>query len=162
MLHRPPARSKAARRQRIIRINRRDFTVSTSFPLLWYSIKMAPVPESLLKKRQRDEKWAADKAAASDGANKASKDKGDVIFKKAEVYVKEYRAQVRVYAGCACEAFLTCIRPPITGSRDLFTSLVWLWLALAAIYSRMRCFEPCSCLLAITCLSMRRRRTLYA
>eukprot|EP00892_Ulva_mutabilis_P010131 jgi/Ulvmu1/7490/UM037_0034.1 len=54
---------------------------------------MAPVPESLLKKRQRDEKWAADKAATADAAGKASKAKGDVIFKKAEAYVKEYRAQ---------------------------------------------------------------------
>lgn len=55
---------------------------------------MAPVPESLLKKRQRDEKWAADKAAAADATTKAQTAKKEVIFKKAEAYVQEYRAQV--------------------------------------------------------------------
>ena len=72
---------------------------------------MAPVPESLLKKRQRDEKWAADKAAAADASQKANKSKSDVIFKKAEAYVKEYRAQVRACATCAWDVFSAPVWP---------------------------------------------------
>lgn len=58
---------------------------------------MAPaaVPESLLKKRQRDEKWALEKTEKAAIAKKVAKDKRKVIFKKAEAYVKEYRSQVR-------------------------------------------------------------------
>ena len=55
----------------------------------------AVVPESLLKKRQRDEKWALEKTEKAAVAKKEAKDKRKVIFKKAEAYVKEYRAQVR-------------------------------------------------------------------
>jgi Ribosomal L30 N-terminal domain len=54
----------------------------------------AKVPESLLKKRQRDEKWALAKTEAAAVAKKQNKDKRKVILKKAEAYVKEYRAQV--------------------------------------------------------------------
>jgi large subunit ribosomal protein L7e len=55
----------------------------------------AKVPESLLKKRQRDEQWRTKKAAAAAEARTKSKEKRRVIFKKAEAYVKEYRQQVR-------------------------------------------------------------------
>lgn len=54
------------------------------------------VPESVLKKRKRDEDWATKKAAAVTEAKKKSKDKRKDIFKRAEKYVKEYRDQVRV------------------------------------------------------------------
>ena len=51
------------------------------------------VPESVLKKRKRQEKWEADKAAkAADEQKKASSKKED-IFKRAEGYVKQYREQ---------------------------------------------------------------------
>ena len=54
------------------------------------------VPESVLKKRKRDEDWATKKAAAVTEAKKKSKDKRKDIFKRAENYVKEYRDQVRL------------------------------------------------------------------
>ncbi len=54
------------------------------------------VPETILKKRKRDEEWAAKKAAKSSETRKYAKDKRSVIFKKAEQYVKEYRQQARV------------------------------------------------------------------
>ena len=53
------------------------------------------VPESLRKKRQRDEKWALEKTEKAAIAKKDAKEKRKVIFKKAEAYVKEYRSQVR-------------------------------------------------------------------
>ena len=60
---------------------------------------MAPtkgqVPESVLKKRKRDEDWAAKRAAAASGQKKKSKDGRKEIFRRAEKYVKEYRDQVR-------------------------------------------------------------------
>jgi Ribosomal L30 N-terminal domain len=55
----------------------------------------AQVPESLLKKRQRDEAWATKKASAAAEAKTKAKSNRKLIFKKAEVYVKEYRQQVR-------------------------------------------------------------------
>lgn len=60
------------------------------------------VPESVLKKRKRDEQWAAQKAAAAADAKKASEAKREEIFKRAEKYVKEYRDQVSVR--CARDA----------------------------------------------------------
>ncbi|KAI7836495.1 hypothetical protein COHA_009643 [Chlorella ohadii] len=53
----------------------------------------APVPESILKKRKRDEDWAAKKAAAAAEAKQKGKAQRKEIFKRAEAYVKEYRAQ---------------------------------------------------------------------
>jgi len=53
------------------------------------------VPESVLKKRKRDEDWAAKKAAASLDAKKKSRDQRKEIFKRAESYVKDYRDQVQ-------------------------------------------------------------------
>eukprot|EP00873_Tetraselmis_striata_P036855 jgi/Tetstr1/457119/TSEL_043769.t1 len=55
---------------------------------------MAPrVPESVLKKRKRDEDWAAKKAGEASAAKAAAKAKRKDIFKRAEKYVKEYRDQ---------------------------------------------------------------------
>jgi large subunit ribosomal protein L7e len=49
------------------------------------------VPESILKKRQRNEKLAAERDAAQTAALKANRTKRSVIFKSAAKYVKEYR-----------------------------------------------------------------------
>ncbi len=54
---------------------------------------MAPVPESVLKKRKRDEQWAAQKAADRETKLSNLKKKKKVIFKRAEQYVKEYVSQ---------------------------------------------------------------------
>lgn len=54
----------------------------------------APVPELLLKRRQRDEAWAAKRATAALEARKKARDNRREVFKRAEQYVKEYRQQV--------------------------------------------------------------------
>jgi large subunit ribosomal protein L7e len=51
------------------------------------------IPESVLKKRKRQEKYQADKDAASASAITEGKKKKAEIFKRAESYVKEYRSQ---------------------------------------------------------------------
>ena len=53
------------------------------------------VPETALKRRKRDEAWAAKKAAAEAEAKAAAEKNSQEIFKRAEKYVKEYRDQVR-------------------------------------------------------------------
>eukprot|EP00983_Pelagomonas_calceolata_P068068 1149753-Pelagomonas_calceolata.AAC.3 len=73
--------------------------------------KTGHVPELLVKKRKRDEQWAAERAAAALEARKQSKIKRKDMFKRAEQYVKEYREQVRgtartrtvgLFGGCNC------------------------------------------------------------
>ncbi|KAG8461451.1 hypothetical protein KFE25_001055 [Diacronema lutheri] len=54
-----------------------------------------PVPESVLKKRKTQDRLAAAKAAEAAEAKKAKIAKTRTIFKRAESYVKEYRAQER-------------------------------------------------------------------
>jgi len=55
---------------------------------------MPAVPETALKRRKRDEAWAANKAkAAAEAKAKAEANKKE-IFNRAEKYVKEYRDQV--------------------------------------------------------------------
>nr|POE94227.1 60s ribosomal protein l7 [Quercus suber] len=49
------------------------------------------VPETLLKKRKSQEKERAEKAETREATKKASKEKRQQIFKRAESYVKEYR-----------------------------------------------------------------------
>ncbi|RPB20716.1 60S ribosomal protein L7 [Terfezia boudieri ATCC MYA-4762] len=49
------------------------------------------VPETLLKKRKTQEKAQAEKLAAAKERKEAQKKKREVIFKRAEQYVKEYR-----------------------------------------------------------------------
>jgi len=59
---------------------------------------MAPkqgVPESLLKKRTRQEKWDAEKEAAQTKTLAEKKKKRVEIFKRAEKYVQEYRDKER-------------------------------------------------------------------
>ncbi len=53
------------------------------------------VPELLAKKERRNAQWAAEKAQAQLEARKTARASRKVIFKRAESYVKEYRAQVR-------------------------------------------------------------------
>jgi len=53
------------------------------------------VPETLLKKRKNQEKISAEKAAALVEKRKAARKTRKVIFKRAEKYVKEYRAAER-------------------------------------------------------------------
>lgn len=69
------------------------------------------VPESLLKKRQRDEQWATQKASAAADAKAKSKANRKVIFKRAESYVKEYRSQVRADARPSALPTFACTVP---------------------------------------------------
>ena len=48
-----------------------------------------PVPESVLKKRKRNEQWAADKLKAQKALEAKAKTKSAEVFKRAEAYVKE-------------------------------------------------------------------------
>lgn len=54
----------------------------------------APVPETLLKKRKRDEKWAADESAALVAAKTRNAKNRTLIFKRAQQYEEEYKKQV--------------------------------------------------------------------
>ncbi|CAD7698920.1 unnamed protein product [Ostreobium quekettii] len=53
------------------------------------------IPETLLKKRKREEEWAAKRAAARLEGQKKHNDKQREVFKRAEQYVKDHRAQER-------------------------------------------------------------------
>lgn len=54
---------------------------------------MAGVPDSVLKKRKRQEKWDSVKQAQTDKARTESAEKKKVAFKRAEAYINEYREQ---------------------------------------------------------------------
>jgi hypothetical protein len=84
----------------------------------------APVPETALKKRTRDEEWAKARAEGAAKAKAARAAGRKDAFKRAESYVKEYRAQVRLLCGggegvggraaavrAEGEAFLACLQP---------------------------------------------------
>ena len=51
------------------------------------------MPESVLKKRKRQDKWDAEKKAAGVAAGKKAEEKKAEAFKRAEAYVKEFRDQ---------------------------------------------------------------------
>eukprot|EP00246_Nothoceros_aenigmaticus_P016461 TRINITY_DN74_c0_g1_i2.p1 TRINITY_DN74_c0_g1~~TRINITY_DN74_c0_g1_i2.p1 ORF type:complete len:251 (-),score=53.51 TRINITY_DN74_c0_g1_i2:388-1140(-) len=53
----------------------------------------ATVPESVLKKRKRDEQWALARKEQLQAARARSATNRKVIFKRAEQYIKEYRQQ---------------------------------------------------------------------
>ena len=73
-----------------------DVILSVAGTMVKKAEKKAPtVPESVLKRRKRDEDWAAKKAATATDAKKKARDSRKDIFKRAESYVKEYRDQVR-------------------------------------------------------------------
>lgn len=61
------------------------------------SAEAAPpaVPETLLKKRKRDEQWAAAKAAELSAAKSRNAKNRTLIFKRAQQYQEEYEKQVR-------------------------------------------------------------------
>ncbi|KAJ3009715.1 UNVERIFIED_CONTAM: 60S ribosomal protein L7 [Siphonaria sp. JEL0065] len=88
--------------------------MQTSFPFLYFfvqftyarldscgyrraasPVRKTVVPESILKKRKTLEKVNADRAAKAVQTKKDNKAKRQVIFKRAEQYVKEYRAKER-------------------------------------------------------------------
>lgn len=52
------------------------------------------VPETLLKKRKRDEQWALARKEQLQEAKVRNAKNRKVIFKRAEQYIKEYRQQV--------------------------------------------------------------------
>merc|ERR1719163_2095932 len=54
---------------------------------------MAPVPESVLKKRKRQEKWDEEAKAAAAAAQTKGAEKKQEAFKRAEDYIKTYREQ---------------------------------------------------------------------
>ena len=58
-----------------------------------HHIEQVAAPESVLKRRKRDEQWAAQKAKDAAEAKKAQEKKREEVFKRAEKYVKEYEAQ---------------------------------------------------------------------
>lgn len=66
----------------------------------------AAVPETALKKRTRDEEWAKTRAEGAAKAKAARAAARSSAFKRAESYVKEYRAQVRGDSDLLWEAFL--------------------------------------------------------
>ncbi|TLD31475.1 hypothetical protein PspLS_02083 [Pyricularia sp. CBS 133598] len=68
-------------------LNRRSQTHTSTVP----TNDQILVPETLLKKRKSQEKARAERLAEQEKTKKANKDKRQVIFKRAEKYVKEYR-----------------------------------------------------------------------
>ncbi|OAY81362.1 60S ribosomal protein L7-4-like [Ananas comosus] len=55
--------------------------------------KPAVIPESVLKKRKREEQWALAKKEALDTKKKAEGEKRKLIFSRAQQYAKEYESQ---------------------------------------------------------------------
>lgn len=53
----------------------------------------AHVPETLLKKRKRDEQWAINRKEQLETSKKNSAKNRTLIFKRAEQYIREYRGQ---------------------------------------------------------------------
>lgn len=53
------------------------------------------IPESVLKKRKREEQWALEKTQKLDDKRKKSRENRKLIFKRAEQYAKEYEKQER-------------------------------------------------------------------
>jgi large subunit ribosomal protein L7e len=54
-----------------------------------------PVPESLLKKRKREEQWLAEKKEKAAIEKKKASENRKLIFVRAKQYAGEYEAQVR-------------------------------------------------------------------
>jgi len=52
------------------------------------------VPETLLKKRKRDEQWASTRKQQLAVSRSKNVKNRQLIFKRAEQYIKEYRSQV--------------------------------------------------------------------
>ena len=56
--------------------------------------KAAVVPESVLRKRKREEQWAADKKEKALADRKKALESRKIIFARAKQYAQEYDAQV--------------------------------------------------------------------
>jgi len=54
---------------------------------------MAPVPETVLKKRRKDESWKETRSNAAQNARKRNAEKGKKAFHRAEEYVREFVKQ---------------------------------------------------------------------
>ena len=67
----------------------------------------AVVPESVLKKRKREEQWALAKKQEHDARKKKARENRKLIFGRAQQYAKEYESQVRV-ANC-CTTSITLL-----------------------------------------------------
>ncbi|KFH64648.1 60S ribosomal protein L7 [Podila verticillata NRRL 6337] len=65
------------------------------FPCTTPTLEHVLVPETLLKKRKTQDKAAAEKRVADAAARKTRKAQRKVIFKRADQYVREYRAKER-------------------------------------------------------------------
>lgn len=63
-----------------------------SVPVADVPVKL--VPETLLKKRKRDELWAINRKQDFESSKTRNSKNRKLIFKRAEQYIKEYRGQV--------------------------------------------------------------------
>lgn len=66
------------------------------------------VPETLLKKRKRDEQWASIRKQQLEVSRTKNVKNRQLIFKRAEQYIKEYRSQVRENLIISRVAILFC------------------------------------------------------
>ena len=55
------------------------------------------VPESVLKKRKREEEWALAKKQSAEAAKKTNAANRKLIYKRAEQYAKEYAEKVTCF-----------------------------------------------------------------
>lgn len=55
---------------------------------------LVTVPESVLKKRKRDEQWTIARKKQTEETKVKSSQNRKTIFKRAEQYIKQYRQQV--------------------------------------------------------------------
>jgi len=68
--------------------------------------KAAVVPESVLRKRKREEQWAADKKEKALADRKKAIESRKTIFARAKQYAQEYDAQVRMICSASICQFL--------------------------------------------------------
>lgn len=67
----------------------------------------AVIPESVLKKRKRNEEWALAKNAEIEACKKQAREKRKVIFKQAEKFAADYEEQVcHLVLNCHCSCFV--------------------------------------------------------
>ena len=69
-------------------------------------VKGGPVvPESVLKKRKREEEWALARKQGLEAAKKKNSENRKLIYNRAKLYAKEYDEQVDMIRGCNLEFF---------------------------------------------------------
>lgn len=61
-------------------------------------IPVKVVPETLLKKRKRDEQWAIKRKEQLESSKSKNDKNRTVVFKRAEEFIKQYRGQV-IFSG---------------------------------------------------------------